>query len=811
MMRIVLSFALAVLGGALSAAEWISSVNQKVAGPEEMRLERAADGTSWFAREFEVVGLPQKARVEVSGLGVFELYVNGERVGDDFLKPGFTHYAKTKYVFSYDVTSLVKPGTNVIAAAVSSGWWRDQIVRYKGRKSALWCRLELTDAQGRIRRIESDTTWRSSVAGAVTHAGIFDGEEYDARIADPLFGSEDWPLAERNDEFGGELVPTRGAEVTLRRDLAVKRGPYALKKGERLVVDFGQNMAAIPEFVFASKRNVVLTCLPAEMLNDAEKGVRGCDGPKGSVYRANLRIPASGMRLVYTFASDRQVSYHPRFTYFGYRYLEVSATDDVMIESVTSIPVTSIKADMELGHLETGDEDLNRFISNCRWGMLSNYLSVPTDCPQRNERLGWTADTQVFADAGAYLADTRSFLTKWMRDVRDTQCPLGGFPGVAPYAQYGSEPMKEMMRIGWADAGVIVPWKVWLHFGETGIVEENWTAMERFVDHVAETKYAYARLAPECGHIQNGDWLSWERFETCDGGGRPDFCAIVRDENGWRPKPDAVRYWDFLGAVYWCMDAEMMLTLARATGRETAKWERMLAEARHHLVAEFLDPKTGLVIDTFSGMQTPAVLLLKLGVLKPGAKRQTVSALRESLEREGNLTGFLGCGYLMDVLCENGLQELAVSLMLSHRFPSWLYSVDQGATTVWERWNGWTREKGFGPVGMNSYNHYAYGAVLGWMYRWLAGIAPDPSAPGFKRIIMRPVFDRRIGHVKADYRSAAGTIVSAWHYEGNDIIWTFTIPEGADALVEVPSENAPRIYDPGTYTLRFSLPFGQYR
>ena len=803
MKRWALSLGQALLVGALSAAEWISAVNQRIAGEDERRLERAADGTSWFAKAFELEESPIKAVIEASGLGVFELYVNGRKVGEHFLKPGFTHYAKTKYYFSYDVADFLKPGSNVIAAAVSSGWWRDRIVNYKGRKSALWCRLEMTDREGTVTRLESDTTWRASVAGPVLRAGIFDGEEYDARIDVPVFGSSAWPPAERNAEFSGELLRSNGAEVVLRRDLAVRRGPLSLKRGTRLVVDFGQNMAAIPEFVFTSKRGCVLTCLPAEMLNDAEEGVRGCDGPAGSVYRANLRIPESGMRLTYVFADGEKASYRPTFTYFGYRYLELSATEDVEIESVTSIPVTSIRKEMELGQIETGDRDLNRFVSNCRWSMLSNYLSVPTDCPQRNERLGWTADTQVFADAGAYLADTRLFLAKWMRDMRDTQCPNGGFPGVAPYAQYGSEPMKEMMRIGWADAGVIVPWKVWRQFGDAKIIDENWLAMERFVDHVATTRYDHSLIAAECGHVQNGDWLSLERYETCDGGGRPEYCAIVRNENGWSPKPDAVRYWNFLGAAYWVMDAEMMLEMARATRRETGKWERMHRSAKAHFVTEFLDPRTGLVIDLLAGMQTPAVLLLKLGVLTPEAKRLTIAGLRASLEREGNLTGFLGCSFLMDVLCENGMRDLAVGLMLNHRFPSWLYSVDQGATTVWERWNGWTKKDGFGPVGMNSYNHYAYGAVLGWMYRWLAGIAPDSSAPGFKRIVMRPVFDRRLGHVSAEYSSSAGRIASSWRYEGEKVVWTFVVPEGAEASVELPDWKDVRKYGPGTHTLVF--------
>ena len=785
-------------------ADWISAVNQKIAGEAEKKLERAADGTSWFAKEFSLDEKPIKARIAASGLGVFELYVNGKPVGNDFLKPGFTHYAKTKYSFEYDVREFLKPGKNVIAAEVSSGWWRDKIVDYKGEKSAFWCRLEMVGKNGEVTLVGTDASWRASVAGAVTHAGIFDGEEYDARIGQPVFGDDSWPMAERNDEFKGEVLPTQGAEVTLRRDLAVSRGPFHLKRGEKLVVDFGQNMAAVPEFTFASECGARLTFLPGEMLNDADEGVRGCDGPSGTVYRANLRIPESGMRLVYTFADEKQVTYHPRFTYFGFRYAEVSASEDVEIASVTAIPVSSVKPEMEIGEIETGDESLNRFISNVRWGMLSNYLSVPTDCPQRNERLGWTADTQVFADAGAFLADTRRFMGKWMRDERDTQSAFGGFPGVAPYAQYGSRPMKEMMRIGWADAPVIVAWKIWRQFDDRKIVDDNWSAMEKFMNHVAETRYAHAEIAGECGNIQNADWLSWEKYETCSGG-RSGCDAIVTSGEDWRPTREAVRYWDFLGACYWLMDARMMLEMAKGTRRDETKWLAMIDEARKYLEREFIDPKTGRVIDILDDMQTPALLLLKLGVLDGAAYEETAAALRVSLEKNGNLTGFLGSSVLMDVICDNGMEDVAVGLLLNHNFPSWLYSVDQGATTVWERWNGWTKEAGFGPVAMNSYNHYAYGAVLGWMFRRLAGIAPCSSSPGFKRIVMKPIFDRRLGYVKAQYKSASGLIRSEWRYEGEKVIWSFTVPEGAVAEIEAPGM-AVREFSGGIYTLDFDKP-----
>ena len=793
-----------------AGGEWISVPDAPVFEGVVDGNSRAADGTSWFAREFKNSGEVVSAKWTVSGLGVFEAFVNGERVGNDFLKPGFTHCAKTKYEFSYDVAKLMKRGageSNVLAAEVSAGWWRDKIVTpakhsgFVGRKSAFRGSLELVYSDGRRETVDTDAeNWRCGVAGSVTHAAIFDGEEYDARVRDPLLGEGLVKKPEVNTEFNGRVFPTRGAEITLRRDLAMVRGPFSLKKGGTLVVDFGQNCAAVPEFRFSAKRGTVLTALPAEMLNDADKGQRGCDGPKGSVYRENLRIPNDGMRVVYTFAGDGVETYMPRFTFFGYRYISITATDDVEIERVASVPVTSIKKDMEIGKIETGDKALNRFIANVYWGQLSNYLSVPTDCPQRNERLGWMADTQVFCEAASFNANVYDFLCKFMRDVRDSQHEKGGFPSVAPYAQYGNE----SMRVGWADAGVIVPWTMWRQFGDTRIVDENWDAMSKYVAYVEKTKYEFTAIKDDCRNGQYADWLSFEDYEPCNGS------AYFKDADGNRqPRLESVMYWNYLGGCYWLMNARMMSEMAAASGRtaEVARWKRSAEMALAYLRSAFVDSSDGMLIGIFRHLQGAALFALHCGILeKPEAIEATKAAYRKNLaDHDGcNMTGFLGTSILMATLTDNGMEDVAYDLMLNHKFPSWLYSVDQGATTIWERWNSYTKKDGFGPVGMNSFNHYAYGAALSWIYRTVAGIAADSSAPGFKRIVMSPKPDRRIGFVKAEYKSAAGLVKSAWRYEGDKWVWEFTIPEGAMASVTLPGETVAKDYVPGSYTIRLS-------
>ena len=727
---------------------------------------------------------------------------------------------------------------NVFAAEVGAGWWRDKIVNFAGRKSAFRGVVEFSYSDGTKRTVGTDDRlWRAATCGPVTHSAIFDGEEFDARVQSPAMGNgAAFAKPEVNTEFAGEILPTDGAEVVLRHDLALApvaayawkgvsgagddafgtvvktrtfdpSGPLEVLPGETLVVDFGQNCAGVPSFDFSAAEGTVLTCLPGEMLNDRNgEKVRGNDGPGGSIYRRNLRCPEIGMRAVYTFGGAPSARYMPRFTFFGYRYVSITATGKVAIRRLLSVPVTSVTKEMESGSIETGDPAVNRLVSNIRWGQLSNYLSVPTDCPQRNERLGWTADTQVFCEAGSFNADTSAFFRKWMRDMRDSQGEMGGFPGVAPFAQYGNN----QMRLGWADAGVVVPYVIWLQFGEPSIVDDNWAAMERFLFRVAETKYRTEDL-PECGNYQWSDWLSLAKLESCPY--RPELSAFETGADGKKiPKPDALRYWNYLGGCHWLSDARMMATMAAATGRaaDAGKYRAMAAEAEAYLRKSFIGAD-GRIAEFMRGMQTPALFALRLGLVDGEARERMLSELKESIAAGGGTlhTGFLGTAIALDTLTENGLHALAYDLLLNHKFPGWLYSVDQGATTMWERWNSYVKDTGFGPVGMNSFNHYAYGSVLAWMYRRVAGIAADPAKPGYANVVMRPVPDRRLGRVSARYRTPHGVVESAWRYEGDRWIWEFAVPAGATASVTLPGDAAARAYGPGRH--RVERPAGAAR
>ena len=817
---------------AWESSQWISAVDAPVVTGKtgDMLNNRAADGSSWFVSIIKNEQKVASAKWMTTGLGVYEIYVNGKAIGKEFMKPGYTHYAKTRRAFTYDVTDAFQTGAgaeNHFSAQVTPGWWADKIITphghegFYGKKPAFRGVLELTYADGSKKLYGTDLeNWKAGVAGPIKHAAIFDGETYDAREPMGYEVADKLAQPELNTEFSGEILPSAGAEIYLREDLTlapvkayiwngvegVKEKEFGkviitkefaqgeemiVKAGETLVVDFGQNCAGVPSFVFKAQEGTTLTCLPSELLNDGNGAEsRGMDGPEGSVHRLNLRIPDSGMIIDYTFgASKDYVTYMPTHSFFGYRFVSMTATDEVRIKSITSIPVSSITKEMEIGRITTGNELINQLIANTYWGQLSNYLSVPTDCPQRNERLGWTADTQVFAETGAFFAHTLTFFHKWMRDMRDSRSPQGGYPSVAPWGQYGNE----TMRLGWGDAGIIVPWIVWKQFGDKQIVEENWEAMDKYMNYIHETKYDFDTHRPENGNHQYADWLSYEALEACAG-----LC--------WGPNgllPEAIVYYNYLSVSYWILDATYIADMAKATGRDAARYLQMAEDGRAYMREHFMNADGTFKLDVLNTMQTPALFALKNGMVEGKAKEDMLARLRKNFEEHDNClqTGFLGTSILMSTLTENGMEDIAYELLFQRKNPSWLYSVDNGATTIWERWNSYMVKEGMGPKGMNSFNHYAYGCVCEWIWETCAGISSDPAEPGFKHIIMKPIPDKRLGHIDAEYQSAAGLIKSSWKYEGDQWIWNFTIPEGATASVTLPGETEAKEYTAGSYQI----------
>jgi len=753
-----------VLCAALSfsafGAEWIRPAEAPVA-------ERNA---AVFAKTVTLKGELKKATWSVCGQGVFTAYVNGHEIGG-FLKPGLAQIEKRMYCDTVDVTKFVGSGKTVeLKSIVTTGWWRDdltgrqlrpflsgQYAWYRPPHSAFWGELTLVYADGTREVVGTGPDWTAAYQGPVRDAGIYEGERYDAR-------EESLPpptvAAVRCDEPVGAIVPRQGPPVVLREDLAMTpvgwKGPVELGAWTRHVFDFGQNCAAVPRFRVEGPAGTVLTLRLGEMLNDTGDHRRGNDGPAGSLYRQNLRAAPAFLKYILRGGGEE---YLPQHTYFGYRYCDIEVSSSVRLVSLESLPVSSVSAAMERGTFECGDRDLTRLFQNARWGMLSNYLSLPTDCPQRSERLGWTADTWVFAETALYNAEVAGFLAKWMTDVRDAQSADGVFPIIAPLV--AAPPPQAGAIMGWSDAGVIVPYVLWQQTGETSFLAENWSAMERYMD------YLRAKRGPA---NMFGDWVHLEKQE-------------------------------FL-PFFWIYDAQLMRKMATVLGNSeaAAKYAADEAAAKVDFRKKYLTDE-GTLKAKYAG-QANGLWALKVGLATNDAEtaRQRADLLAAFSATTNSLrTGFMGTAILLDTLADEAqAPQLAYDLLLSHDYPGWLYSVDQGATTIWERWNSYTKEKGFGPSHMNSFNHYAYGCVAGWLYKTAAGIRPDPEKGGYRHFLLKPLPDRRLGWVKATLRVKEGTIVSEWRYEGDGrCSYRFAIPVGTTATVTWNGET--RVFGSGSH------------
>ena len=759
---------------AWAGSQWISLPG---AGPNR---------SSTFRKAFTPEKAVKSARLYATGLGVFETWINGEPVGSDVLKPGFTMMTKRVNAFAYDVTGLLAEGENVVSSVVTSGWWTGKAAPGNpGKQNAIRAKLVLFYEDGTSETIGTGTDWKAADASPIRMAGIWEGETYDANFdlawMRPGFDDAAWKAAVVNAEFGGEITPMVGSRIRVREDLELaaksvtvydgatgesltQHGkinvtgiygagePFTLRPGETAVVDLGQNFSGWSYFEAEGPKGAEITIRHGEMRNDSN-GLksRGNDGPEGSVYVANLRGSAATAR--YIMNGSGMEAYHSAHTFYGFRYFSITVTQPVTFRAVKGMVVTSVETDT--ARLTTSDESVNQLISNIFWGMYSNYLSIPTDCPQRDERQGWTADTQVFSATGAYSADVKGFFEKWMTDMRDSQREDGAFPDCAPTG-YGG-----FAALGWGDAGVLVPYNMYKIYGDAKCIEDNWDAMVKFMDiYMAGTKKWGG------GHSY-GDWLAYESNDNTI----KNCC----------------------GVAYYAMDALFMSGMARATGREAdaARYMQVYETEKAFFQKKFVKHDGSLTRPE----QTACLMALWADLLPDEASKQKVTqALLGNIARNGNKlqTGFLGTAVLLPVLTQIGAVDTAYELLLQRENPSWLYSVDQGATTIWERWNSFTRADGFGDVGMNSFNHYAYGAVAEWMYGYMAGILYDFDAPGFQHIILKPYPSPAIQTVNGAFDSPYGTIISNWAYADDKFAWDVTVPANATATICAPvGEGAP--------------------
>ena len=722
------------------AAQWIAHPSLPKAP--------AARPAAQLRKLFKLAAAPREARLYITSRGIFEPGLNGKRIGADHLTPGWTDYRHRFEYLTYDVTEQLRAGDNTLSALLADGWycghlgWGSSRDRY-GDTPALLAVLRLVGDDGSVRWIGTDSTWHAST-GPVLDADIYHGESFDARLS---FGKSEKPAK----ILAFPRLPVAGKAFGRVRTIEELK---ALKLTEpaagRHVFDLGQNMVGSVRVRIRAPRGTKVTLRFAEMLH-----------PDGTLYTENYRKARS--TDTYVCSGDGVETYSPRFTFHGFRYVELSGLKaKPRIDAVTGLVWHSEMA--STGTFECSDPRVNQLQSNIRWGQKGNFLDIPTDCPQRDERLGWTGDAQVFIPTAAFNHDVASFFRKWARDMADGQHPSGAFPDIAPDVFFSTDSENPRGNAAWSDAGVICPWTVYQKYGDIRILEENYAPMKRWIAFMERQSAGLIR--PDTTY---GDWLA------------PDAARCDRTATPC----------DLIGTAYFARCTEIVSAIAAVIGR--AGDARKYAALHRRIVAafnrEFVSPAARLAGDT----QTAYLLALAFDLLPEARRPAAVAHLERTLRRRDDRlsTGFVGTPLLCPVLSRFGRHDLACKLLFNEDYPSWLLQVKNGATTMWEKWDSWTPDKGFGDAGMNSFNHYAYGAVGQWLYATVAGIAE--LAPGYKKILLRPVPDERLTHASASLETPYGLVSSAWKRSGKSFRWTVVVPPNTAAVAVPPPTGSKRL------------------
>jgi alpha-L-rhamnosidase len=720
-------------------------------------------------RSFEIAKPVASARVYATALGSYQLSINGRSVGDDVLAPGWTDFRERVIYQAYDVTADLKPGKNTIAALLAPGWystpleWFQQGYNYGQTPPALRAQLRIEYEDGSVDSVVTDEQWKAAVS-PILSAEIYNGETYDARKLTAnwdtaAFDDKLWKAAEVVHPHEPEIVWQYFQPIRLEKILDAKevKSPVA----GVYVFDFGQNLSGVARIRAEGPPGTDVKLRFAEVLN-----------PDGTLYVDNLRTAKATDHFI--LAGKGREDFQPAFTYHGFRYVEVSGlphkprrNDVQAVMFHTDAPFTA--------KFKTSNRMLNQLWSNILWGQRSNFIGVPTDCPQRDERLGWTGDAQVFWRTATYNMDLTAFSRKFAADLRGTQVGTDMYGIFAP----GTLSQNPGYATGWSDAGVIIPWTSWIQTGDKHVIEENWAGMEKYLAAIQEANPDYLRKKNY--GIPFADWLA----------------------------PEGVTPVDLIATAYWAYDATLMRQMAHAAGKtaEEQNYGELFEKIKTAFDQAYVRPDgfvggvppppvfaSGVetkLSDKPVETQTGYVLALHMNLLPDSLRSLAAKRLVDRLEanhwRLG--TGFLGTPYLLGALSDTGRSDIAYRLLLSTDYPSWGYLVEHGATTMWERWNG---DQMRADPSMNSYNHYAYGAVADWIYRYAAGIDTDPAAPGFHVIRLHPNFDKQLGSLDFSYESSYGTIHSGWTVSGNHVAWDLTIPANSTGRLPLSEEQAQK-------------------
>lgn len=720
-------------------------------------LDTTAFGTydytpQYIRKDLKVDAKVVKARLYVTAKGVFEAQINGNKVGKDVMTPGWTSYNNRIETFTYDITKMLKKGTNTIGFILAPGWYAGRI----GYVKRLWkkkqppqvlCQLEIEYANGRTEVIKTDESWKASISGPIRFSEIYDGEVYDANneILDwskPKFNDTAWSAVEVHElDNSVALKPKRHQAVRNNKELV----PISISINEdrKTVFDLGQNIVGVSALKIPMLKGDTLKVRYAEMLND-----------DGTLYTDNYRTAHS----TNYFIADTTgwVAYMPKFTFHGFRYVEIEGYNTKVKPDSTWVKgMVQYSGFKQTGTFTTSHQKLNQLQSNIVWGLRGNFLDIPTDCPQRDERLGWTGDAQVFAPTSIYNADVQAFWMSWLQTMRDDQYENGAIPIVIPDIY-----TRERVSPGWGDAATIIPWGLYYRTGNIGVLQENYTMMKKWVtylksisvNHIPQHKESFA------------DWLQ------------------PYSENGNRGDTP----YDLIAMAYYAQSVQLTSKAAQVLGKteDSKELNKLYRSIKQSFQYTFFE-ESGKIKEN-RGTQTGYLLALAFNLLSEEMSNKAIPNLIEKINEADNhlRTGFLGTPLLAPVLHEIDRTDLLYELLFKESYPSWFYSINQGATTMWERWNSYSKESGYGDAGMNSFNHYAYGAIGQWMYELIAGIRPLEA--GYKKIEIAPKPPKLLTSASGTYEAPFGKIISSWNIKAGTFYLEVTIPSNTSANIVFP-------------------------
>jgi alpha-L-rhamnosidase len=709
-----------------------------------------------FRKEFPVAKSIASARIYVTSHGFYELQLNGKKVGDQVLTPGWTSYGKRLQYQVFDVTGMIVKGNNAIGVVLGDGWYRGTLAwgnnwAIYGKRLGLLMQLKITYTDGSESLILSDETWKATNDGAIRMNDIYNGETYDATkklTGWNLSGYDDskWTKASVGN-YNNNLIASEGSPVRKIQEIKPVK-IFRTPKGN-LIVDMGQNMVGWLRLKVTGAKGTVVTLRHAEVMDKF-----------GEFYTTNLRV--AKCQLTYTLAGTGEEIYEPRFTFMGFRFVEVTGfPGELTTDNLTGVVVHS---DMAItGSYESSSPLLNQLQHNIQWGQKGNFVDVPTDCPQRDERLGWTGDAQAFCRTAAYNLDVSSFFTKWLKDIAADQKPGGEVPDVIPDILSKQGSLTTQPSAGWGDVSVIAPWTMFLVYGDKRILENQYPSMKAWVEYIR--KHAGESLIWK-GGSKYGDWLFYH--------------PPVNNH----PEPDGFTEHDFIATAFYAYSTSILAATAKELGKteDEKTYIALYENIKKVFNNEYVTPAGRVGTNS----QTSYVLALMFNLLPESLRPKAARFLVDDIKSRRNhlSTGFLGTPYLCHVLSSNGYTDVAYDLLLQESYPSWLYPVKMGATTIWERWDGEKTDSTFQDPGMNSFNHYAYGAIGDWMYRVSAGI--EIMGAGYKHLILQPHPTKKLTYSKASFESSYGTVASGWERKGTKIVVSLKIPANTNATIILP-------------------------